>query len=101
MSGGIEETFDLKKPIDMNLWTIIYQGIYKQAIMGCSIAVSSFLEHQEYHVHVSFYDHYHIPQADPKMKEARLSNGLVRGHAYTITKAVVLSTSRGDVKLIR
>ena len=101
MSGGIEETFDLKKPIDLNLWTIIYQGIYKQAIMGCSIAVRRLLLWCQ--VGVEWFKLFWLIRlsADPKVREARLANGLVRGHAYTITKAAVLSTSRGDVKLIR
>ena len=39
-------------------------------------------------------------QADPSVREARMPNGLVRGHAYTITRLAVLS-SCDDTKIIR
>ena len=43
---------------------------------------------------------YFTLKADPHVREARLANGLVRGHAYTITKLVVLA-SCNDARLLR
>lgn len=79
MSGGLKEDFNLKKLSDSELeglWQILYQGYHKNSIMGCSI------------------------NADPNVREARMANGLVQGHAYTITKLVVLS-SYDDTRLLR
>lgn len=76
MSGGIQEQFDIKKLESdqrQNFWNILEKGFEKNSIMGCCI----------------------FP--DPNVKEARMSNGLVRGHAYTITKIVDLNSD----KLIR
>jgi calpain, invertebrate len=77
MSGGIQENYDLKK-IDSKtrreLWDVLKKGFDFHSIMGCSI----------------------IPDANTR--EARMANGLVKGHAYTITK--LAETSNGN-KLIR
>lgn len=80
MSGGVREEFDLKKLEDSvqdRLWTILFQAYRKQSIMGCSI------------------------NPDPNVREARQSNGLVRGHAYTITKLAVVNSRGRDCKLLR
>lgn len=58
MSGGVREEFDLQKldsSMRHSLWQIMYQAYRKQSIMGCSIT------------------------ADNRVREARMSNGLVRG----------------------
>ncbi|CAF0859448.1 unnamed protein product [Brachionus calyciflorus] len=76
MSGGLQEQFELKKMTPdekASLWNILYKGFKNDSIMGCSI------------------------NADPSTREARLPNGLVRGHAYTITK---IETYSGQ-KLLR
>jgi calpain len=80
MSGGLEEMFDLQKmPADEKeyLWTILFQAYHKNSIMGCSI----------------------IP--DPSVREAKLANGLVKGHAYTITKLVNFDSNGRETKLLR
>lgn len=67
MSGGLQEQFALESLSDIdreNFWTYIDKGFTKEAILGCSIT------------------------PDPSVREARMSNGLVRGHAYTITKVL-------------
>lgn len=67
MSGGLQEQFDLKElssETRNHFWTFLNKGFEKSAILGCSI----------------------VP--DPAVREARMSNGLVRGHAYTITKVL-------------
>ena len=61
MKKGLREEFDLKNldsNIRANFWTILYQAYRKQSIMGCSIT------------------------ADSNVREARQSNGLVRGDIY-------------------
>jgi hypothetical protein len=43
MSGGIAESFDLKKLNSTeraNFWKILYQSYQKNSIIGCNIAVS-------------------------------------------------------------
>jgi len=80
MSGGIEESFDIKKmgyKEKDNFWSILYQAYHKNSIMGCSI------------------------NADPAAREARMYNGLVKGHAYTITKVTEISVNGSSTKLIR
>lgn len=80
MSGGLKEDFavkDLNSDYDHDrLWRILFQSYHKNSMLGCSI------------------------HADPRIREARLSNGLVRGHAYTITKLAVVS-SYNDARIIR
>lgn len=80
MSGGLEETFDLTKMgiIEKEeLWSILFQAYHKNSIMGCSM----------------------IP--DPSVREAKLANGLVKGHAYTITKLVNFDLNGKETKLVR
>jgi calpain len=80
MSGGVREEFNLTnldESIKKSLWTILFQAYRKQSIMGCSI------------------------NADPNVREARQSNGLVRGHAYTITKLAIVNSRGREARLIR
>lgn len=80
MSGGLEEKLFLKKLTQSekdSLWTIISQAYNKNSIMGCSILPNSF----EF--------------------EAICSNGLVKGHAYTITKLVYFELKGKSCKLVR
>jgi len=79
-SGGISEIFDLNKP-PKNLFTIIQKAIKRGSMMGCSL------------------------KPDANIKEAVGSNGLVQGHAYTVTGAktavIALSGEVISVELIR
>ena len=40
-------------------------------------------------------------EADPNRREAKLANGLVRGHAYAITDMATLNVNGRVVRLIR
>ena len=81
------------------LWTILFQAYNRNSIMGCSIVVSSqfFL----YSALICITYGSYPTKADPSVREARLSNGLVRGHAYTITKVVNFDHRGEEIKLIR
>lgn len=80
MSGGIAETLTLKS-LDYKqrdeLWKILKQAYDKGSIIGCSL------------------------EPDSRVREARLSNGLVRGHAYTITKLASVTLHGRNVDLLR
>jgi len=84
MTGGIEEAFELNstatagsKEFQEQIKTVLRQAYYRQSMIGCSIT------------------------ADPKITEARLDNGLVKGHAYSITRVANVMTNTGEVMLIR
>lgn len=80
MSGGIQEQFDLAKmryDERENFWEILKLSFEQESIMSASI------------------------NPDEYVREARLSNGLVRGHAFTITKLVVLDKGYEVVRLMR
>jgi hypothetical protein len=42
-----------------------------------------------------------VKKADPSVREARQPNGLVKGHAYTVTKVVRIKIMGADVDLLR
>jgi len=79
-TGGCGEVFDLSKPPD-NLFSILLHCYKRKSMNGCSI------------------------QADPNIHEAKTEQGLVKGHAYTITKVMKpkISTGRktGRIPLVR
>jgi len=78
MSGGIEETFELKEVKNKaEYFSVLSNALVHDAMMGSSI------------------------NADPNVTEARLSNGLVRGHAYSITAVHVTYLNGNAVPLIR
>ncbi len=80
MSGGIQEQINLtvmSSEEKKNFWNTIFTSFKKESIIGCNI----------------------LP--DPYVKEARLSNGLVKGHAYTITKIVIIDYMFKTEKLLR
>ncbi|XP_069118055.1 calpain-B-like isoform X12 [Argopecten irradians] len=79
-TGGVTEMFDLRKSPD-NLLTIMMKAADRGSLMGCSI------------------------DADPSQLEAVKDNGLVMGHAYSITavKLVDIKTPRtsGRIPMVR
>lgn len=101
MTGGIEEAFDINSPSTANkdfkeqIKRVLWQAYLRKSMLGCSIT------------------------ADPKITEAKLSNGLVKGlshattpppfvdircspgHAYSITRVAEVTTDAGTVTLIR
>ncbi|XP_070577667.1 calpain-3-like isoform X2 [Ptychodera flava] len=74
-TGGCAELYDLRGKQPKNLFSILKTGMDKCSLLGCSI------------------------NADPRQVEARLSNGLIMGHAYSITglKKVTVNTRRGQL----
>lgn len=59
-TGGVTETFDLRKP-GPKLEGIMLKSVARQSLMCCSI------------------------EAKANEIEAKLENGLIKGHAYSIT----------------
>ena len=81
-TGGITELYDLKADdCPKDLMTIMMKAYQRHSMMGCSI------------------------EPDPHVTEARMDCGLVRGHAYSITKAIKaqIETPRasGRIPLLR
>jgi calpain len=79
-TGGCAELFDLNKP-PKDLFTVMLKAYDRCSLMGCSI------------------------EPDPNVHEARTDVGLVRGHAYSLTKVVKakIETPRvsGEIPLVR
>ncbi|XP_071159192.1 calpain-9-like isoform X9 [Mytilus edulis] len=75
-TGGVTEMFDLKKA-PKDLLTIMLKAHDRGSLMGCSI------------------------DADPNQLEAELANGLIMGHAYSVTavKMVEIQTPGRSGKL--
>lgn len=80
-TGGITEMFELKEKTPENLLQIMLKSQERCSLMACSI------------------------NADPRQLEAELSNGLIMGHAYSITSVKMLDLSTpgrsGKVPLVR
>ena len=79
-TGGCAEFFDMKEA-PRDLFNIMLKAFQRSSLMGCSI------------------------EPDPNQYEAQTSVGLVRGHAYSVTKVVKakIETPRvsGEMPLIR
>nr|CAD2198470.1 unnamed protein product [Meloidogyne enterolobii] len=76
MTGGLTEFYDLQERTE-NLMQMMVRGFEMGSLFGCSI------------------------EADPHVWEAKLPNGLVKGHAYSITGMRIVSTTYGNVPLLR
>lgn len=81
MTGGISESFDLKmmqgESQKKEIWEVIVKSRQHKSLIGASIA------------------------PNPRIREARLYNGLVMGHAYTVTKIACVEIGYREIKLIR
>ena len=81
MTGGIAESFEIKDMYKTaekeEVWQILLKSRMHKSIIGASIA------------------------PNPRIREARLSNGLVRGHAYTVTRVACIEMGKNEVKLLR
>lgn len=79
-TGGVSEIYDLTKA-PPNLFNIMLKAYERGSLMGCSL------------------------EPDPNEVEARCNNGLVRGHAYSLTriKYCEIETPRvsGKIPLVR
>jgi len=71
------ETFNLAKQVPDNLWTLLVKGYEKRSLMACQI------------------------EAAPSQIESVLNNGLIIGHAYSITGAKELHIGGRKEKLLR
>ncbi|EFO92715.1 CRE-CLP-7 protein [Caenorhabditis remanei] len=67
-TGGLTEFFDLEKGDKSTILAMLVRGMQMGSLFGCSI------------------------DADENVKEAQLTNGLVRGHAYSITAIQTVNT---------
>ncbi|KAH7673269.1 calpain family protein 1, partial [Aphelenchoides avenae] len=76
MTGGLTEFYDLQQPPE-NLMQLMIRGFELGSLFGCSV------------------------EADPNVHEARLPNGLVKGHAYSITGMRMVDTPQGKTPLMR
>jgi len=75
-TGGVTETFLLAKQNE-TFFKLMLKAEERQSLMCCSI------------------------DAKPNEIEAKLSNGLIKGHAYTVTRVRKINTISGDVELVR
>jgi len=80
-TGGCSEVWELKGKEPKDLFTVMLKGYKRRSLSGCSI------------------------KPDPNVHEAKTANGLVQGHAYTLSKVVkaAINTSRveGLIPLVR
>ena len=79
--GGIQESFELKnmrtESQKNEIWNVLVKSRMHKSLIGVSIAPSS------------------------RVREARLGNGLVMGHAYTVTKIACVELGAREIKLVR
>ncbi|XP_062596941.1 calpain-B-like isoform X11 [Saccostrea cucullata] len=79
-TGGVSEFFDLRKA-PPNMFSIMLKASQRGSLMGCSI------------------------DADPNQLEAHLANGLVMGHAYSITSVLLMDietpSMSGKIPMVR
>ncbi|CAD5227137.1 unnamed protein product [Bursaphelenchus xylophilus] len=76
-TGGLIEDYDIKELPKEHLLALMVRGFQMGSLFGCSI------------------------DADPEVTEARCDNGLVRGHAYSITALQTVSGPRGMTPILR
>ncbi|EYC16146.1 hypothetical protein Y032_0034g2825 [Ancylostoma ceylanicum] len=76
-TGGLTEFYNLRKTEKSTILAMMIRGFQMGSLFGCSI------------------------DADPHQKEAPLENGLVRGHAYSITALHTVEGPYGETPLVR
>ncbi|VDM82663.1 unnamed protein product, partial [Strongylus vulgaris] len=76
-TGGLTEFYNLRKTDKSTVLAMMIRGFQMGSLFGCSI------------------------DADPHQKEAPLENGLVRGHAYSITALHTVEGPNGQTPIIR
>lgn len=79
-TGGVTERYNLKKA-PTNLYSIIEKRTQRESMMACSI------------------------NSNPNIYEEKTTEGLVRGHSYSITKVqyvdIVTPNTKGKIPLLR
>ncbi|KJH47086.1 calpain family cysteine protease [Dictyocaulus viviparus] len=76
-TGGLTEFYDLRKTDKSTVLAMMIRGFQMGSLFGCSL------------------------DADPHQKEAPLENGLVRGHAYSITALHTVNGRDGETPIVR
>ncbi|CCD72595.2 Calpain catalytic domain-containing protein [Caenorhabditis elegans] len=76
-TGGLTEFYDLTSTDKTMILAMIMKGMQMGSLFACSI------------------------DPDPREKEAQLANGLVRGHAYSVTGVHTVETDKEKVALLR
>lgn len=71
-TGGVTEVFDTRKELPANFYKLLYKARERNSLMGCSI------------------------EDMPGCSETALPNGLIAGHAYSITDVRTLDVKRGS-----
>ncbi|XP_077283023.1 calpain A isoform X3 [Arctopsyche grandis] len=79
-TGGVTEMYEMSE-VPPNLYTILLHGYQRSSLMGCSI------------------------EPDPSVLEAETPQGLIRGHAYSITRVCYVDIEtpgrQGKIPLLR
>ena len=75
-TGGVGESFDLNDAL-VDIFKIMLKASDRGSLMSCSM------------------------NPDPEILEARTDDGLIRGHAYSITKVVKFEATEGVHSLVR
>lgn len=79
-TGGVTEMYELKEA-PPNLFNILLKGYERNSMMGCSI------------------------EPDPSVLEAETPQGLIKGHAYSITKVELMDIQTpnrsGKIPMVR
>ena len=75
-TGGVTESFNTAKP-PAKFYNLLMKAQERQSLMCCSI------------------------EAKPNEIEAKLNNGLIKGHAYTITYVAKAHVRGQEIELIR
>ena len=78
LTGGFTEVFELKSRAPPQLFQIMEKATERESLMCCS-----------------------INQTSGMAAETKLSNGLIMGHAYSVTDAKRVQTRYGAVELVR
>lgn len=96
MTGGIEETYDLKElPNKHSFFDNLGNALAHDAMMGCSINGDPNIKEGK---------HFKQKRIIKKIINniiAKLPNGLIRGHAYAMTAVVTLNVNNRVVRLVR
>lgn len=76
-TGGVSEEFELKDKADKRLYGLLKKAYERDSQLGCSL------------------------NAKPGVTEAKMANGLICGHAYTITDLQKVNAGGRQVNLIK
>lgn len=79
MTGGVTEFFDIQtEEAPPNLFSIVHKGFMRGSLIGCSIEAK-----------------------DESEREDSLPNGLIKGHAYSVTNVRIINLQGRQSRLLR